>query len=306
VPRVVIVGDRNSGKTTFLGLLYAAQVKSGSDKADDFRFHASFESMDEITGAFQRLMSGGFPDAATKEGLREVTFRLGYRRAGLGRLSRQRAKAWTVDGFVSFQLMILRAFEDEVTRSREGGSIGDATLRDALNCDGMVIMVDAGKLATEDDGDREAPLGKVDLAVESLMTAIQHSRAHGPGSTLYPIFMFSKFDRVAPDALRLVDVEDEPPRINKKGARAVYASALLDRNLPRTMAKIRSRERRGIEFAAPSFFFSWVRTENAGSGRVERVRLRRSGAIGWEPDYSSDEYLGFLECLWDIGARTKA
>src|SRR5213080_1666897 len=68
VPRVVIVGDRNSGKTTFLGLLYAAQVKFGSDKADGFRFHAAFESLDEISGVFQRLMSGSFPDAATRRG----------------------------------------------------------------------------------------------------------------------------------------------------------------------------------------------------------------------------------------------
>lgn len=305
MPRVVIVGDRNSGKTTFLSLLYAAQVKSGSDKADDFRFHASFESMDEITGAFQRLMSGGFPDTATKEGLREVTFRLGYRRPGLGMLSRQRSKGWAADGFVSFQLIVLRAFEDEVTRAREGGSIGDATLRGALGCDAMVIMVDAGKLATVDEAQRDAPLRKFDLAVESLMTAIQHSRAHSAGSAFYPIFIFSKFDRVSPDALRLVDVEDEPPRIKKKGARASYAAVLLERNLPRTIAKIRSREARGIEFAAPSFFFSWVRTEDSGSGRAERIRFRRSGAIGWEPDYSSDEYLAFLECLWDIGAHAK-
>src|SRR2546430_16396795 len=87
VPRVVIVGDRNSGKTTFLGLLYAAQVKFGSDKADGFRFHASFEFLDEISGGFQRLMSGGFPDAATKAGVRQIALRLGHRRSRLGILA---------------------------------------------------------------------------------------------------------------------------------------------------------------------------------------------------------------------------
>lgn len=304
LPRVVIVGDRNSGKTTFLGLLYMAQVKSGSDKADDFRFHASFESMDEISGAFQRMMSGGFPDAATKEGLREVAFRLGYRRLGRGVLSRQRSKGWVSEDFVSFQLIVLRAFEDEVARAREGGSIGDATLRDALGCHAIVILVDAGKLAAEDKGPSEAPLAKYDIALESLLTAIEHSRAHGARSTLHPILMFSKFDRVTPEALRLADLENGPPGIKKKGARKAYAAALLDRNLPRTMDKLRSRERRGIEFAPPSYFFSWVRTDAGQSGRADRIRLRRSGAIGWEPDYSSDEYLGFLECLWDIGAET--
>src|SRR3989449_11670676 len=92
MPRVVIVGDWNSGKTTFLGLLYAAQVKFGSDKADGFRFHAAFESLDEISGVFQRLMSGSFPDAATKEGGGEIAFRLSHRRRGLGILSRRTSR----------------------------------------------------------------------------------------------------------------------------------------------------------------------------------------------------------------------
>src|SRR5947199_69510 len=35
-----LLGDRASGKTTFLGLLYAAQVKYGTGVTDDFRFHA--------------------------------------------------------------------------------------------------------------------------------------------------------------------------------------------------------------------------------------------------------------------------
>src|SRR5213083_2575038 len=128
VPRVVIVGDRNSGKTTFLGLLYAAQVKFGSDKADDFRFHASFESLDEISGVFQRLMSGAFPDSATKEGVREITFRLAKQRPKLGIFSR-RTKTSASDDSELFRLILLKSFEDEVARSLEPGSaIGHVTL----------------------------------------------------------------------------------------------------------------------------------------------------------------------------------
>src|SRR3989442_4769049 len=117
VPRVVIVGDQNSGKTTFLGLLYAAQVKFGSDKADGFRFHAAFESLDEISGVFQRLMSGSFPDAATKEGVREIAFRLSHRRTGLGILSRTKARGSSSESPRSFQLIILQSFQDEMAGS---------------------------------------------------------------------------------------------------------------------------------------------------------------------------------------------
>lgn len=304
MPRIVIVGDRNSGKTTFLGLLYTAQVKFGSDKADDFRFHAAFESLDEISGVFQRLMSGSFPDSATKEGIREITFRLGYRRPRRG-ISRQRSQSWSSDAFDSFHLVVLRAFEDEVARAREGSSIGDATLRDALRSDAMVIMVDARKIAVADGDAKLAPQAKYDAAVESLLTAIQHSRGHGARTLLHPIFVFSKFDRVNPEALRAANLDTAPPAARKKGPRAAYGQALLEGSLPKTMAKVRARERGGLEFATPSYFFSWVRTDETTPGRAERVRLRRSGAVGWEPDYSSDEYVAFLERLWDLAEHTK-
>src|SRR2546422_499920 len=151
VPRVVIVGDRNSGKTTFLGLLYAAQVKFGSDKADGFRFHAAFESLDEISGVFQRLMSGTFPDAATKEGVREIAFRLSHRRTGLGILSRRRSRGSSPESSASFKLILLKSFEDEIARSGERGSVDQRTLSSALTGDAIVIMVDATSLAVAED-----------------------------------------------------------------------------------------------------------------------------------------------------------
>src|SRR5881628_677556 len=120
VPRVVIVGDRNSGKTTFLGLLYAAQVKFGSEKADDFRFHASFESLDEVSGVFQRLMSGAFPDSATKEGIREVTFRLSPPRSRLGILGRRKRNSVSDDSDL-FRLILLKSLRTTWRdRSRPG------------------------------------------------------------------------------------------------------------------------------------------------------------------------------------------
>jgi len=305
VLRVVVVGDRDSGKTTFLGLLHTAQVKSGSDRADDFRFHATFDSLDEITNVFLGLMSGSFPDSATKEGVHEVTFRLGYRKPGLGILSRLRQRGWASGDFASFRLILLRIREDESSRSRRGISEANATLREVLASDAMVIMVDAKKLAVTDEDSQLAPMGKYDAEVESLLTAIQRSREHVDPKLPKPIFMFTKFDRVEPAALRVANLEGAPPGISKTGRRAAYARALLDRNLPKTMAKVLSRERREPKFAVPSYFFSWVRTDEAVPGRAERVRLRRSGAVGSEPDYSSDEYVAFLKCLWDIAAHTR-
>ena len=305
MPRVVIVGDRNSGKTTFLGLLYTAQVKFGSEKADDFRFHASFESLDEISGVFQRLMSGGFPDSATKEGVREVTFRLSPPKPKLGILSRRRRNSVSDDSDL-FRLILLKSFEDDVARSLDpGSSVGHMTLNEALVSDAIVIMVDATELAVSDEDAGHAPMAKVDAAVEALLTAIQRSRAHGEATLLHPIFAFSKFDRVDPDSLRLLNLDAAPPDIRRRGPHAAYGKALVDRNLPKTIAAIEARKDRGLRFGAPAYFFSWVRTDNTASARGEKIRLRHSGAVGWEPDFSSEEYLAFLTCLGDIAADAR-
>ena len=305
VPRVVIVGDRNSGKTTFLGLLYAAQVKFGSEKADDFRFHASFESLDEISGVFQRLMSGAFPDSATREGVREVTFRLSPPRPKLGIVWRRKRNPVSDDSDL-FRLILLKSFEDDMARSLEtGSSVGHMTLNEALVSDAIVIMVDATELAASDEQAPHAPMAKVDAAVEALLTAIQRSRAHGEATSVHPIFVFSKFDRVDPDSLRLLNLESAPPDVRKRGPHLAYGRTLADRNMPKTIAAIKARKDRGLRFEAPAYFFSWVRTDNAASGRGEKIRLRHSGAVGWEPDFSSDEYLAFLTCLGDIAADAR-
>ena len=306
MPRVVIVGNRNSGKTTFLGLLYAAQVKFGSEKADDFRFHASFESLDEISGVFQRLMSGAFPDSATKEGVREIAFRLSPPRPGLGILSRRRRTTVSNNADL-FRLILLKSFEDDVARSLEtGSSVGHMTLNEALTSDAVVIMVDATELAVADGDAPLAPMAKFDAAVEALLTAVQRSRAHGAATSLQPIFVFSKFDRVDPNSLRLLNLESAPPDVRKRGPHAAYGKALADRNMPKTIAAIEARKDRGLRFGAPAYFFSWVRTDHPTSGRGEKIRLRHSGAVGWEPDFSSDEYLAFLTALGDLAAAGRA
>ncbi len=297
MPRIVIVGDQGSGKTTFLALLYAAQVKSGSDAADDFRFHVTFDSLDEITNIFQQLMSGSFPDSAAKEGIHEISFRLGYGRPRLRILSRLRSRQRPLGDSASFHFILLRNLADEISRFRSGSSVANWNLRDVLESDAIAILVDSGKLAVGAENPRLGSMENYDAAVESLLSTIQRSRTQGGRDLLYPIFIFSKFDSVKPEALRAANVEGTPPGVRETGPRTAYARALLDSNLPKTMATIGSRDPRGRKFPKPSFFFSWVHTESAGPGRAERIRLRRSGAAGWELDYSKDEYLAFVECL---------
>ena len=303
MPHIVILGDRDSGKTTFLALLYAAQVKSGATRADDFRFHVDLASIEEISEAFQQLMSGSFPDSAAKEGISDINFHVGCRRSRLGILSRRRSKAWSPDTSASLHFVLLRNLDAEMARFRSGSSLANANLRDVLESDAMIILVDSTRLSVVDEENPHGTMSNYDGAVESLLTALQRSRARGAPKRFHPIFLFSKFDSVSEEALRRAKIEDAPPSVRETTRRAAYARALLDTNLPKTIAKITDREVQGVRFATPSYFFSRVATEAATRDRREGVRLRRGEDGGWELDYSVDEYLALLERLRTIATE---
>lgn len=302
--RLVVVGDRDSGKTTFLGLLYAAQVKAGSDLADSFRFRMAVESLDEISDVFNQLMSGGFPDSAVKEGLRGMAYQVDYKRVGGGIRSRLRSRDGSRTKSAAFDILLLRDLSREMTRFRQGGSLATVALRDLLEADAFAILVDSTKLAAFEDGRALGPMGAYDDTIASLLTTVQRSRLNGARKRFHPIFIFSKFDSVRPPALRAANLEGDPPGPKKTGPRAAYGRALLEQSMPKTTGAIRTREPRGLGFAEPAYFFSWVRTELAASGQRAKVRLRASGG-GWEIDYSKDEYLALLRCLWKLAADAR-
>ena len=301
--RVVIVGDRNSGKTTFLVFLYAAQVKSGGTRADDFRFHVALDSIEEISEAFQQLMSGGFPDSAAKEGLREISFQLGSRKSGFRVLSRLRSREWN-EATASLHFLILRNLPDEMVRYRSGSTFANATLRDVLESDAVVILVDSTKLEVADSEHSIGAMSDYDRAVESLLMAIERARSRGDKRSVQPIFVFSKFDSANRHALRDAEQDESPPGVRETRRRASYAHAILDTSLPNTIAKLAAREADRSPLASPLFFFSRVGTEAASAGKRDRIRLRRVAGGGWEPDYSADEYLAILEALRKIAAES--
>lgn len=301
--RVMIVGDAESGKTTFLGLLYATQVRSGSDQTDSFRFHASPESLEAIALVFQQLMSGNFP--VTKQGITEMSFQLGSRRTGLRTLPLLRGRGWAPRDSSTLRFTVLRGQVEEFSRLLMGSSVVDKTWNAIYDSDAVIILVDSTKLAVKSERPEPGPMSKYDGGVESLLTMIQQLGGPRGRSRLHPIFIFTKFDRVRPEVLRASDVGAAPPQVGEIRPRAAYAERLLDHNLPRTLARVKARQGGELRFASPAYFFSWVRTEETTPGQPERIRLRHSDGAGWEPDYSNHEYLSFMGYLRDIAARSE-
>ncbi len=303
--RIAVVGDRGSGKTTFLGLLYAALVSSGSDREDRLRFHVAYESLDEITALFQRLMSGGFPDASIKEGLHEVRLELDASATGRGILGRIGSHKASEDHAAAIHVSLPGSLDEASPGLHQGSTFGTGKWREALDADLLVMLVDATKLAAREAGGKAAPLATYDGRLEALYLAIQRWRSSGGRPVLRPVFAFSKFDAVRPDLLGAAHLEAAPPAVGKDGPRAAYAQALLEPNLPRTWALLHGPAGKKLRFGPLTFVFSRVRTETKGAGQPERIKLRQVPGGGWEPDYAREEYVAFLEGLAKVAAATK-
>jgi hypothetical protein len=302
---VALVGDQGSGKTTFLGLLYATLVRSGSDTADNLRFHTDYDSLEHVTALFQQMMSGGFPDAAIKEGLHALSFTLALRGAKRGILPRLGARKWNADTATSVRFTAPGSLGEETPGFLQGSSVGTGPWRDVLDADAILVLADSTKLAPKGDDSEAGPMGTYDGQVADLLAAIQRWRSRSGQEVLHPIFIFSKFDSVSSEALRAADLDATPPDLRRTGPRAAYSSALLKPNLPRTLGIIEEKRKGRLRFTEPDYFFSWVRPDAKDSGATQRIRLRRIDGGGWEPEYSREEYVAFLERLADIAARTK-
>src|SRR5438876_10066508 len=98
-----LLGDRASGKTTFLGLLYAAQVKYGTGVTDDFRFHAPIQSLNVMSAVYEGMKDGRFPSATLKEEITELGFVFGYLRKVVGRSEERRVGKECRSGWVRYQ-----------------------------------------------------------------------------------------------------------------------------------------------------------------------------------------------------------
>ena len=303
--QVAIVGDHGSGKTTFLGLLYAALVSSGSDRTDTLRFHAGYESLEEITLLFQRLMSGSFPDAATKEGVHGMRLELALRRPKGSGLSRLGPGGWEPDVSAAIRFTLGGGLPEEGDHILQATSKDHERWRDVLDSDALIVLADATTLVPASKDGGLGPGIPYDAQVASLLSTIQRWRATGVRTKIHPLFVVSKFDSITPVVLRAANLEPDPPDVKETGPRASYATALLRPTLSRTLAKVENRDGGRLRFAKSGFFFSWLRTEPRGAGSSRRIRLRRADGAGWEIDGSKEEHLALIEHLADIANRTK-
>ena len=306
-----ILGERACGKTTFLGLLYAAQVKYGTRVTDSFRFHAPLQSLRLMSQVYEGMKDSRFPGATLKDEMTHIEFMFGYRKSLAGRLpAALKEKNW-VNPFAKLTFAAYDVSGEDVQEFIDSGVAASPIIQQLLKSHVVVILADCSRMTTAIDSPPFRQMLHYDSEVATLLVSLQtykkqeqsrmQSQGLGGGSPIiYPAIVLSKFDSLRDDVLAKLGLHRGIPDPSKTRQRKEYAEALLRVFMPQTLSQIRGGKVAGISFDNAAYFFSWVRTEAAEAGmqpvgapRIVRKEFSAEG--GAEPDFSYDDYVGFIE-----------
>ncbi len=308
-----LLGDRASGKTTFLGLLYSAQVKYGTGVQDDFRFHAPIASLNVMSAVYEGMKDGRFPSATLKEEITEISFIFGYLRRIVGKLPYYiRQQNWARP-FSTLRFSAYDVSGEDIEEFIETGIASRPLIQQLLKSVVVVVLVDCSKMTTDIDTPVYKKMLRYDSTVAKLLVAFQtykkqeyerlkDSGVHPEPPIIYPAFVLAKFDTLRDDVLARLGLHRGFPE--GKRERREYAEALLRVFVPQTLSQIRGGKVGGVSMDKSEYFLSWVRTEThegmdpVGQSRIVRTGFRPEG--GGEPDFAYDEYVQFIEHFRDI------
>jgi len=311
-----LLGDRASGKTTFLGLLYAAQVRYGTGVQDDFRFHAPMASLGMMSAVYEGMKDGRFPSATLKEEITELGFIFGYLRKIVGKLPYYiRQQNWA-HPFSTLRFSAYDVSGEDIEEFIDTGIASRPLIQQLLKSVVVGVLVDCSKMTTEIDTPVYKKMLRYDSTVAKLIVAFQtykkqeydrlkDSGIHPEPPRIYPVFVMSKFDTLHDDVLARLGLHRGFPE--GKRERKEYAEALLRVFVPQTLSQIRGGKVAGVSMDKAAYFLSWVRTETQeGMDPVGQPRIVRTGFApegGGEPDFSYDEYVNFIDHFREIAHK---
>ena len=257
---VGIVGDRGSGKSVFVSLL-AKAARDYSNRTDGERFRTFVSSaFSQKTGDIvSSLTSGSWPSATLKGTLSQYNFAFGYRKPLTQKF---RVKSFNKIDFNIFDIAgedvaLIKQISNRLSRDRSLNLVDELpdNLKQILDCNILVFLIDASKITIEKRTKKSQAMQDYDTVMATLIALVtQYKRRSNNQSKksrkLYPIFVITKTDAIAPNILEAIGV---PRDFALKGGhnfiaslaggdkkeRQSYASALMKEFFPFTLAQIR-------------------------------------------------------------------
>jgi hypothetical protein len=299
----LVLGDRGGGLTTFVGLLYTAQVRLGIEEEDEFRFSADRESIRRIGSIYASLGDGRFPEAEADWEHHPLSFVFGFRRRGLmGLAPREPSEDGHFDT-VEFQIGGLPA--GEVAELDQHDAVLEAGTRRLLRSQIVLPLVDAAGLSAEPGDIAGLAMARYDRVLAGTFTLLGKFLAAEPerrARRMYPLFIVTKFDRISLGVLRLLQAPPGPPGEWTEQERADVGSLLLATYLPQTTKVLVRKGVGAVMHDAPAWFFSGLTTEER-EGDTRIVRRPRPPLGGWEPEYPYEEFRALLLRMSEIAHR---
>lgn len=300
----LILGTRGSGLTTFVGLLYTAQVRLGTQESDEFRFHADRESIRQLEAIYGELGAGRFPvrDANWEE--HPVSFVFAFRHGmfrGHGRHS-----GGAEGEFDVVRVEVGGMPTDEVAELREHDAVLEESTRRLLRSQMILPLIDATSLTPEptDAGSlRMARYDRVLAGTLDLLGGFLGAERERRARRMYPVFIVTKADEFSLETLRRLEAPGGAPSTWSPADRRAFGARLLDRYLPET-ARFMELPRRGagLTMSPPDWFFSSLGTDDS-RGELRILRRSLAPAGGWEPEYPFEEYHALIGKLGRLAHR---
>lgn len=305
-----ILGDRACGKTTFLALLYASQIKYTNDPEykDKFKFFAAPSTVNFMGDMFNQLKIGGWPDSTAKGQRTKVEFLFGFKRL-LGKA----IPGWIEDrGWVKpYNTMQFSVYDvagedvNDLVRTPDGvfSEDIDDSIKDLLESRVLVILLDASRISAKPRSKPFMEMLDYDTKTATLISLIAEYNSHKKDPKqrkIYPVFVLTKFDIVNKKILRDMKLDENYPEMKKQKDRKVFAETILKTFFGQTLALLKGGQLKSVKFDDSAYYFSEVFSEFNDDGIPVPKLKKMDGGPGYEIDYSYGEYEGFINHFREI------
>lgn len=271
-----VVGKAGTPFTTFVGVLYAAQMRHSA--GEGYRFSVSAQALGPLGRVYGSLQQGEFPQGLSEDEFARVAFQMDFPNS-LSRRILPFGRGKAERDLPELELTVVPLLESGSRLAP--GTAGWAGLVDAAL---LVIVVEAPSVEPSQGA------AAADAGLASLVSSL---RAESRGD-LSPRAALVWWLPGPPPASVAKDKTETPaiPPPSQPRPRAALGEKLAAARLPATLSALEAAGAKG----APESFFAWVRTEvKAGVPRVARRHQFEVGGV--EPDYPYDELAALIEHL---------
>jgi hypothetical protein len=284
---IAIIGANDSGKATFLVLLYAAQIRYSELSAGEFRFYINPKSLKPVSAEYNRMQMGKWPSDKLVNDIPMVSFLYGRSDDSLGSRFMKMFGKSKIASTISLNFSLYDFSDAELKDVINSGTMSFYNITDKveslLSSEMVVIILDASKL-------HQKKANPNDDYISYVLTNIARFRK----KMIFPIVVFTKFDAVNRKLMASLKLPVRPPAMKHPEKRRAYGERLMAKYYQNTLQLMKKGKQ--INYESGLYFFSSVKTTTSSDGSTTPA-LKKGKEMKYILDCSYPEYIGFIEYL---------